>query len=172
MDKFYIMVHIFLDAFSVAQYITNPISLAAFAIAAIMTYFISRNANDRKKIESAKEEERSDLIIRTAERLHLDISQVPKNERAALIKQVLRNRIISQIISAVVIVILGLFITYLVSEQIGKPNRNTDSLNSSDSLKSHIPTTTIIQKVDSSTGPIIQSVGDSNTNIGEINKTK
>ncbi len=75
-----------LDAFSITQYITNPISLAAFAIAAIMTYLIYKNVNARKKLEAVNESDRASVIIKTAEKLHLDIRAVPVNERASLIR--------------------------------------------------------------------------------------
>jgi hypothetical protein len=85
-----------------------------------MTYFIAVNVNARKKIESAKEDDRADILIRTAERLHLDLNKVPEKERAPLIKQVLKNRIIGQIIVSLTIIALGLLITYLVDKQIGR----------------------------------------------------
>ena len=111
------MFYTLLDAFSISQYITNPISLIAFFIAALMAYFIARNINDRKKIESVSEKDRAGLIIKTAEKLNLDIKLVPVNERSALIKKVLANRIKSQLIVATVIILIGLMITYFVTSK-------------------------------------------------------
>lgn len=104
---------ILLDAFSVAQYITHPISLLAYISAAVMAYFISRDINRRKLIESAPEAERADVIIKTAERLHLDLAIVPENQRAGLIRQVLKNRIYTQLIIAVIVLAIGTFASYI-----------------------------------------------------------
>jgi len=105
---------ILVDAFSVTQYITHPISLVAYISAAIMVYFINRDINERKKIEAAPESERANIIIKTAERLHLDLTLVPKNERADLIRQVLRNRIYKQLIIAFIILVIGMLASYFV----------------------------------------------------------
>jgi hypothetical protein len=104
---------ILLDAFSVAQYITHPISLIAYITAAVMVYFINRDINRRKLIESAPENERASVIIKTAERLHLDLTAVPRSERADLIRQVLRNRIYKQLIIAFIILVIGMFASYI-----------------------------------------------------------
>ena len=126
-----------LDAFSITQYITNPISLAAFAIAAIMTYLIYKNVNARKKLEAVNELDRADVIIKTAEKLHLDIRAVPVNERAGLIRKALNNRIITQLIIAIVVIIMGFLIVYFAIEKkkindpnISNPTTITDSLDS------------------------------------------
>ena len=104
---------ILLDAFSVTRYITHPISLLAYIVAAVLFYFVNRDINRRKLIESTPEADRANVIIQTAEKLHMDIADVPRNERAALIRQVLQNRIYTQVIIAVVIVVLGMIGSYV-----------------------------------------------------------
>jgi hypothetical protein len=110
------MYYIQLDVFSITKYITNPFSLIAFIIAAIMTYLSTRNINTRKKIELVNKAERAEVIIKTAEKLHLDINVVPEAERADLIIRVLNNRIKTQIISALalVVVIIAFLIYFLI----------------------------------------------------------
>lgn len=113
---------ILLDAFSVAQYITHPISLLAYISAAVMAYFISRDINKRKLIESAPEEERAEIIIKTAEQLHLDLTLVPENQRAALISQTLNYRVYKLLIIAVIILGMGTFATYIALNYINHSN--------------------------------------------------
>ncbi|HMI01142.1 MAG TPA: hypothetical protein VK541_01595 [Pedobacter sp.] len=114
------MTLIIADAFSVTQYITHPISLLAYIAAAVMVYFINRDVNRRKLIESAPEAERANVIIQTAEKLHMDITAVPRNERAALIRQVLKNRIYTQLIIAFVILVIGMMGSYIVLNFLNK----------------------------------------------------
>lgn len=94
--------------FEITKYITHPISLVAYVCALILYFFISKNINDRKKIEANPEAYQA-----TAERLHLDFKLIAKSERAAITLKVLKNRITSQLIIASALIIGGLLITYI-----------------------------------------------------------
>lgn len=97
--------------FGVAQYITHPIALIAYACALVAYYFVSKNTNDRKKLEA-----NPDAYIKTAERLHIDFGAIPEGERANITLQVLKSRTTTLLITTASLVVAGLILAYTVIE--------------------------------------------------------
>jgi len=94
--------------FEITKYITHPISLVAYVCALITYFFISRNINDRKKLEANPEAYRA-----TAERLDIKFTDIAESERGTVTLRMLNNRILSQLILAGSIIIGGLIIAYI-----------------------------------------------------------
>ncbi|GGK80649.1 hypothetical protein ACD591_10030 [Rufibacter glacialis] len=94
--------------FEVTKYITHPISLVAYACALVTYYFISKNINDRKKLEANPEAYRA-----TAERLDIKFVGIAKSERGTVTLRILNNRILSQLIIAFSLISGGLIIAYV-----------------------------------------------------------
>jgi len=114
--------------FEASRYITTPISLLAFIGAGVFTYLLTKNNNERKKIELAPENERSDLIKTVSEKLRLDIKDIPEHERAKIVIQTLRNRVLHQVILAVSILLGGIIFSYILLRASGMPAKeNKDS---------------------------------------------
>jgi len=162
------MTNYLLDSFQFAQYITHPISLAAYAVAAVMTYFVSRNVNRRKEIESVREADRAKVIIATAEKLNINLKDIPENERGLLVKKVLSNRITSQIILAFVIVVLGLLTTIIVLKSIGKGNAEMEKTGKESSEIHNEHPEVPSQNATNNSGTVVQIHGDSN--VVKLNK--
>src|SRR5919202_6466111 len=91
-----------------ARYITHPISLVAYACALVVYYFVSKNINDRRKLK-----ENPETYVKIAERLHIDLNKIPKNERSSIVMRILKNRITSQLITASSLIIGGLLLSYI-----------------------------------------------------------
>ncbi|HZH66998.1 MAG TPA: hypothetical protein VEY10_19060 [Flavisolibacter sp.] len=155
-----------LDGVTTAQFITHPISLIAFVTAIVFGYFSVRNDNKRKQIESAPPERRADVIIQTAHTLHINLQLIPEQQRAGIVLKELNIRFTRYLIGAVVVVILGLFITYLVSHQIDTQQTKVEKFDPEPSIgnesKKDAPITNITLNMDSVTKGV-QAVGDSNT---------
>lgn len=102
------------EAFNIARYITHPLSLFAYIGAIVLSIYVIRNLIWLRSIKSVPPEKRDDLLIKLSEKLHLDINAVPEEQRAALIRKVLNNRIISQIIYGIIGICILLTIAYIV----------------------------------------------------------
>lgn len=162
------MSYFLLDAFSITQYITSPYSLGAFAIAAVMTYFIRQNLNERKKIEAANPEDRATLVKTIAERIHINIDDLPPIKRVEIVKNIIRNRIITQTIIATVVILLGFFITFLVYTNI-KSQENQAKPSTENPVKPS-PTDSPGNKIEviDNHGVIQQINGGNKTETGQI----
>ncbi|MFW0735709.1 hypothetical protein [Flavobacterium sp. T12S277] len=104
------------DAFNVARYITHPLSLVAYLGAIVLAIYVVKNVTWLKSIKSVEPGERDNLLIKLSEKLHLDINSVPEEQRAELIRKVLNNRIITQIIYGIIGISILLTIAYIVTD--------------------------------------------------------
>jgi hypothetical protein len=112
----------------VASHITDPISLIAFAVALVMIYFIFKNISDTKALKDNPQE-----YVRISERVQIDLKTLPKGPQAEIIRQILRGRIVSQIILAASIIIGGIILAWAV--QTYTANRNGTSKSDSTAIK-------------------------------------
>lgn len=151
--------------FEIIKYVTHPISLVAYVSALITYFFISRNINERKKLEGNPE-----AYQKIAERLKLDFELIPESERGIITLKVLKNRIYSQLIIAISIIIGGLIIAYLFINYIHQTGTNQNEIDKRKTEQNFKDSISEQQRQDSTNEPAVINRENKNTREGGKDK--
>jgi hypothetical protein len=90
------------------KYVSTGFTLCAFVVAALLSYFKSQTQEQRKRIESARPEDRADLVVRTLEFFNIDTTGLSRDQQFLIAMRQINGRIERFRIVAIVVVVLAI----------------------------------------------------------------
>jgi hypothetical protein len=102
------------------QYVSSSLTLAAFIAAAIVWFLTQKNQEERKRIQTAPEADRSRLVAKTLEIFDVDVSRLPEPQQFAIAMRQINARIERFRLIVVVVLAFGICGTVLSAYTISK----------------------------------------------------
>jgi len=90
------------------KYVSTGFTLCAFVVAALLSYLKNRTQEQRKSIESARPEDRADLVSRTLEFFNIDTQGLSREQQFLIAMRQINGRIERYRLVAIVVVVLAI----------------------------------------------------------------
>jgi type II secretory pathway pseudopilin PulG len=90
------------------KYVSGGFTLCAFFVAALLSYLKNRTQEERKRIETARPEDRADLVAKTLEFFNVDTRGLTREQQFQLAMRQINGRIERFRLVAIVVVVLAI----------------------------------------------------------------